>query len=502
MSSNAKMLGLPTTEIPSPPTPSSPISQLPNELLQEVLLHILPEISDDAFHCDSGLTRSTHTFSAVCHRWKEIALSTREMWASVAFKEPRRTSSSRLHSITYWNSVRRGLNAWFKRADPSAALSLSLTFTTNNGSRNNGIWPQAPAALDQPIIKHVLPWHRLAELHINDPFLFPLSIANALRVCPNLTRLYVDGVNCFPYSESDAEGDAEGGLIQLPNLVELTLRVGCLWTFEDPDDTSLNYAFPGRMKVPALRELVISGQSGMQNDCFLARSVLESLIQSRAPITHLILHELTFNAFALFEVFADLPTLEYIHLSPKYGECGGFASACGLMAYDVDEVCNMLPNLHVLIIEDNFPDIDSIRTPFYYAFIEAMLNGTTFHIPDPSDWDKIIMEIAQTRRWDPKNYPFAQEGLRQLEHLEVTFGNAERSPRQTAESRNAAKVLLRGGLEVEYPRLGVSSKAARESEEIFGDDGLSDDDQDEEERDEEEQDGDGENDEDEDGQDY
>ncbi|KAG5640238.1 hypothetical protein DXG03_009733 [Asterophora parasitica] len=350
-------------------------------------IHTLPAILDEEFHRDAGVSRSTLSLTAVCRPWQDIALATNELWTHVAFQEPRCTYLSRYATCD-------GITSWFSRTDPSAALSFSLTFTTKYGSRYNSIWPkeltQTLAWQNLPIVENrIIPLHRLVKMHI-DTDLLPYTIANALRACPNLTHLYIGAT---PDSAVEL-------ILVLRNLVELVLHAGYILTDDDDGTNPVNYTFPGRTEVPALRKLAIFGNPAWKTDFLLARFMFDSLIRSQATITHLILDELSFNAFELFGFLrADFHTLEY----------------------------------HSVVRE-------AWRVRRVWLSVRSHVNE------------------------DAENYPFVQEGLRQLEVLNVTLGNAENWPAEKA-SRNAAKALLRAGLELEYPNLGVSSKTARESEE-------------------------------------
>ncbi|KAF7376724.1 F-box domain-containing protein [Mycena sanguinolenta] len=97
-------------ERPAAPAPA-PVLSLPNELTTEIFFHFLPTYPD----CPplTGLASPT-TLTHVCHRWRQIGLTTPALWRAIKFTENLVPSSDRIHSI---------FDAWIDR---SASFPLSL----------------------------------------------------------------------------------------------------------------------------------------------------------------------------------------------------------------------------------------------------------------------------------------------------------------------------------------------------------------------------------------
>jgi hypothetical protein len=85
---------------------SSPIEQLPNELMVKIFLSCLPDYME---YWQS--TRMLHVYRAqdaplllcgVCHSWRQLAITTRSLWSTIIYKGS--NSDSQLHLLHLWLS--------------------------------------------------------------------------------------------------------------------------------------------------------------------------------------------------------------------------------------------------------------------------------------------------------------------------------------------------------------------------------------------------------------
>ncbi|KAJ7272837.1 hypothetical protein C8J57DRAFT_260219 [Mycena rebaudengoi] len=167
----------------------SPVRKLPPEILQTIFL--ICRGSDPRLLLP--------VVDQVCHRWREVALQTPELWAIVSIGRTRFTYTQRNSDLV----------ALF--LERSAARMVSLT-----------IWNPVDPRLLQLVSGHCSRWHTLRISSANEPFYGVLARSLSLHetYLPALERLEI----ATAYSEPGAEGDAIEIFEHAPKLWDVVLK--------------------------------------------------------------------------------------------------------------------------------------------------------------------------------------------------------------------------------------------------------------------------------------
>ncbi|KAJ7629655.1 hypothetical protein DFH06DRAFT_1338073 [Mycena polygramma] len=267
-----------------------PVLTLPNEIISEIFLHVLPSHPD--FPPLTGLS-SPNLLTRICRQWREIALRTPLLWSAIS-------------SLDHYagHSEARAFRLWLER---SRCCPLYLRVGTNTTWATDEVleavlshstrWQYLEMdlqALDGRVLGSPMPLLRHLELMVGDdphdsvslrevPLLRTVALGHipALRVIlpwAQLTTLTLCDLlpsECVPI------------LLQTPNLVHFTLRLYFTPSPDNPDrrDISLPYLeslimfdlerhslvdFLPAFIVPALRSLEIPER-------FLAHNPIDSL---------------------------------------------------------------------------------------------------------------------------------------------------------------------------------------------------------------------------------
>ncbi|KAF7314729.1 Glucanase [Mycena kentingensis (nom. inval.)] len=138
----------------------SPLRRLPDDILRAVFLCTLPQTRNVVLTPTEG----PMLLSLVCRRWRDVALSTSRLWASLHIVIP--------GSQTTTDALRRVVKLWLSRA---GAAPLSITTRLSNTRRMQpfiGTSPTLPLPDSTPFLQDLIPaarnWKRV-ELLLSTP---------------------------------------------------------------------------------------------------------------------------------------------------------------------------------------------------------------------------------------------------------------------------------------------------------------------------------------------
>ncbi|KAJ7493170.1 hypothetical protein B0H11DRAFT_951134 [Mycena galericulata] len=160
-----------------------PVFTLPNEIVSEIFSHVLPVYPG----CPPAV--SPTLLSSVCRKWREIALSTPNLWRAISITIPMDSH--------IFESKWRLLETWLARSRKSP-LSINLADDRHAEALDSEIAP-----FIQAILPHCNRWEYLSLL-VADPDVFsliqgdmPLLRHLQIGVTPSMTHSNVDPVVLF-----------------------------------------------------------------------------------------------------------------------------------------------------------------------------------------------------------------------------------------------------------------------------------------------------------------
>lgn len=115
-------------------TSITPINRLPAELLSEVFLHCLPDDGD----ARPTAREAPVVLTQICAQWREVALSTPQLWSSLTIHLPINISGQQPSSQNIEIGIRAMLGEWLPRAG-QCGLSLTLNCPRLDVSTTNAL---------------------------------------------------------------------------------------------------------------------------------------------------------------------------------------------------------------------------------------------------------------------------------------------------------------------------------------------------------------------------
>ncbi|KAJ7661950.1 hypothetical protein DFH06DRAFT_362802 [Mycena polygramma] len=133
-----------------------PVLTLPNEIISEIFLHLLPPYPD----CPplKG-TQSPTCLTQICPQWREIALATPALWRAIPLSLPDFNSTCEPHQRHYI------LDLWLQRS-----RSCPLSICIRNHSLSGNAYPSLE--IRSTLLAHRTRWEYLRLLAVNLDFIF------------------------------------------------------------------------------------------------------------------------------------------------------------------------------------------------------------------------------------------------------------------------------------------------------------------------------------------
>ncbi|KAJ3503505.1 hypothetical protein NLJ89_g8400 [Agrocybe chaxingu] len=189
-----------STEIEQVRALISPMRHLPTDILREVFIQTLPESNAimKANRCPLLLTR-------ICRFWRDVALSTPNLWTSLQIKVPGKGIPS-----STANKIAIGIHEWFSR---SGALPLSISLISDH-------WHKRDDLPHEPITASLIPfssrWHKL-EITSYAPHISNLA---AVKDVPILESVEIFSIPSDHGFNADIATWTESGFLAAPALRE------------------------------------------------------------------------------------------------------------------------------------------------------------------------------------------------------------------------------------------------------------------------------------------
>ncbi|KAJ7501158.1 hypothetical protein B0H11DRAFT_2189097 [Mycena galericulata] len=360
---------------------SYPVHDAPVEIIRHILIHCLPS--------DGRVQPRPHLapllLVQICQRWREIAVSTFQLWSSLDFTF--HGKRSRPHGFAQWDgpeehqyeSAHNLLETWFSRAN-GYPLSLTLRCSENRAD--------IPRALNTVISKYSARWRRLeisfprayrrrrivgpfpllSSLSLNGyPLLEPgdlqgftdtpqlrdvrllgiFSLSNVPIGAAALTSLEIE--RSVSITECTAIFQRFPTLVHLKVSINRQFQTFVLEPIQIPpalESLHLDYLpLLDALTLPRLRRL---GFTRAIYDHADITSLLAFISRSGCVINDLTLHVADIEDFALVEFFGTVPSIEVLHLNYR-------PSRTPRTIYGHLESTTLLPLLRTLSISEPVP---------------------------------------------------------------------------------------------------------------------------------------------------
>lgn len=346
----------------------------------------------------------------ICQAWRDIALSTPQLWCSLDF-----APTIDLHSYSEYPATITGIKKWFSRAG-NQDLKLMVSFPSGGFHRSQ--------------LLYNISWWRVTDLELKDELLTPIVIHEIFSQCPNLIICDLSGVGSEDHLTNPFEGYP---ILELPKLTSLVIYFSHL---QMGQPTLISYRTRTKispllevLRLPALQVLELRTSTAGSDDYALPHVLLAHQHASRPPLQRLVLGRILFNPASLRRFLAYVPSLTYLHLAAADHGCHFFPELVKQFAYETSSQNNVLPRLKVLAIEDNI----SYLAEENLASLEASL-----------------LDAVSSRRWPRRLYPYKQQGMAQLEELTILWDYSNTRPTNPSACYRVEE-LEKTGLYVRYP---------------------------------------------------
>ncbi|KAJ7473068.1 hypothetical protein B0H11DRAFT_1918931 [Mycena galericulata] len=360
---------------------SYPVHDAPVDIIRHILIHCLPS--------DGRVQPRPHLapllLVQICQRWREIALSTVQLWSSLDFtfhggpRRPRGLAPWNPPEEHQYEAAHDLLEAWFSRAK-DYPLSLTLRCSRNR--------VDIPWFLSTVISKYSPRWRRLEisfprgyRRHPRHRILgpFPLLSSLSLNGYPLLETGHLQGFADTPqlrdvrllgeFSLSNVPiGAAALTSLEIESSISMTECTAIFQRFPTLVHLNLSIApfiqnsILGPVQIPpALESLLIDyvplldaltlprlrrlGYTRPIHDHAAITSLLAFISRSGCVINDLTLHVADIEDFALAEFFGTVPSIEVLHLDYR-------RSRTPRTIYGHLESTTLLPLLHTLSVSE------------------------------------------------------------------------------------------------------------------------------------------------------
>lgn len=380
---------------------SAPVSKLPSELLGGIFLHLLPADLNIPQACEDVQSLRA-LVGLICRKWRSVALSTPQLWATIAWRDTCTVTVDHLDSwllksgscpltikVPYWGPGERIISLLLSSSRRWERLYIN---SPSLFSLRDTIEVLDLAALKQVVVtcEQEVP-ERIDLSFQNAPQLQSATIHTDLRLLPELPWNQLTVLECCEISSDILTLDFMHNLRQCCNLFCLRLLIGQnpfgiirdvdLEPFAIPHltDLELETSFDptlvlNHLILPSLHRICIRRNHRFANlvlrlhdsnpfPAFLP-SLTAMLKRSSSQLTHLTLHNFSSSKAEMIEFFASTPFLKEIDF-----RCGSPDDEQG---HDIDEL------LEVVHIDS----IGSDGVPLLPRLESISLMGTLFFEED------------------------------------------------------------------------------------------------------------------------
>ena len=346
-----------------------PINQFPREILAEIFWHCLPDMNPEARKMPAQMFKKAAPLlvSSICSSWRELALATPELWATVGIiiRNPDMDPSATAHVVNTWleRSGTLPLKLYLgqlsllydvplSKTNPALAKSILSVFYSHSSRwqdvtlslyetrslslprldtpllrsfRLSGPWQEAfhfpfrksslltelswPSSIDASKNTQI-PWSQISCLHILDG-MSPFSVSEMIQLCPRLEEFWVGCSGFDEVANLPREPKVENGLLRKLELYGYDDIIPLLHS----------------LTLPALEQFTCSSQSGVEDvpviPTDLHESLLDLLTRSKCKLKKLKLGDCNFSADGFlecleheaFETIQDLSIVEWPQLT-------------------------------------------------------------------------------------------------------------------------------------------------------------------------------------------